>query len=940
MRNIFNPNWLFIVNTLPLFILLSLFYSQFNIISSLLDEQSTQLWKTFGFALLILAILTFVYAIYLTVRKRTVPIWFAFLSLILYISYLYLYGYHAEDLIPFSIPQWMISGNIFLHVGTFFMPTLIYSLFLLVTYFTPENKEYKAWVNFLIAIAIPISAYIFVQVIVPLWKPFPSNFSIHVVLVLIISATLVFLFFLIRSVYILARKKSTAWKKYEMVWKIPFAIVLPLIGLLVNNGVITDTFRIEDSGVFGDFTDKWFYILAVVNGLFLCLPSRTNKTYRLVLYIARTVTFAYTLYFFLVFLPFLPLSVIAIIAVGTGFLMLTPLVLFVIHSYELSRDALYLQSYYSKRKLFGISVLSFLLIPICITASYIHDKDVLHQSLAYVYSPNYSKEYTIDTKSLQKTLSLIKRHKDNRNNIDSFFGTGTPYLSSYFNWIVLDNLTLPDSKINTIQKIFFKTITSNPPQFDQIQNKNVHITNIATSSTYDKSQNAWKSWVDLEITNKGIDSWMAEYATTIDLPEGCWISDYYLYVGDTKEPGILAEKKSALWIFSQIRNENRDPGILYYLTGNRVAFRIFPFAEHEVRRTGIEFLHKEPIKLHFDGHLVSLGNLEETIQENIEDEHIAYVSSHHKKTLQSVKRTPYFHFLVDVSKNQSDHSSDFIKRINQVMSQYESLSEGAQISFVNSYTHTIPLDENWEIKYKNQHFEGGFFLDRAIRKSLVSSYQNKSARYPVIVVVTDSIEHAVLNKDFADLEFTFPESNLFYFLDSTSNLKEHSLIENPAAELQGVEHDCKFCESVLEYKLSNNSVAYLPQNDEASLILKQDVFSISKSQIKEKNWHSSLIMQGLWNAQILNPEISDEEWINLVKFSFISKIMSPVTSYIVVENEAQKNMLKRKQEQILSGNKDLEPGEEVQRMSEPSMLLLIAVLGLLVLYRKKKWNWI
>jgi len=64
-----------------------------------------------------------------------------------------------------------------------------------------------------------------------------------------------------------------------------------------------------------------------------------------------------------VFLPFLPLSVIAIIVIGTGFLMLTPLMLFVIHSNELSKDFLFLKSCFSKKYLIGLSVFGFLLIP-------------------------------------------------------------------------------------------------------------------------------------------------------------------------------------------------------------------------------------------------------------------------------------------------------------------------------------------------------------------------------------------------------------------------------------------------------------------------------------------------------------------------------------------------------------------------------------------------
>ena len=214
---------------------------------------------------------------------------------------------------------------------------------------------------------------------------------------------------------------------------------------------------------------------------------------------------------------------------------------------------------------------------------------------------------------------------------------------------MLDNLTLSDTKINYIEKVFFDN-TSIEIRPENIRNDNVKITNISSNSTYDKSQNAWKSWIDLEITNKSENTWFSEYVTTIDLPEGCWISNYYLFVGNKKEFGILAEKKSAMWVFSQIRNENRDPGILHYLTGNKVAFRVFPFSKDEVRKTGIEFLHKEPLKLTIENNIVELGNAEETTNEKTETENVVYVSTQQKQTLKTVQRKPYFHFLVDISK--------------------------------------------------------------------------------------------------------------------------------------------------------------------------------------------------------------------------------------------------------------------------------------------------
>ena len=935
MRNLLNPKWLFVINTLPLVVLFFLLFGQFNIIKTLLDEGSLQLWKAFGLSLGVLGLLNFAYAFYSTLKKKNISIWFGLVALLCYIPYIYLYGYHLDKIIPFSIPQWMVSGNIFLYVGTFLMPTLAYSLFVLVAHFTPTNKEHKAGVNFLIAIGIPIAGYLFTQVVLPLWQRVESKFFIHTLVVVVIATTLVFLFFLIRGVFILATKKAETWQQYQLAWKIPIAIVLPLIGLAVNNGYLFNDFGPSDSGIFGDFNNAWFYILAIVNGILVCLPNLENKLYRLLVFIGRSITFAYTLYFFLVFLPFLPLSVMAIIAIGTGFLMLSPLLLFVIHINELSKDFTYLKTQLSKKLTIVISLLGFLVIPACITTTYLKDKSVLNETLSYLYSPDYSKHYDIDKVSLQKTLNVIKSHKDHRNSRGGIFGNEIPYLSSYFNWLVMDNLTLSDAKINTIEKIFFGT-TSFELRPENIQNDNVQISNISTSSTYDKPQNAWRSWVDLEITNKSGNTLFSEYATTIDLPEGCWISDYYLYVGDVKEPGILAEKKSAMWIFSQIRNENRDPGILYYLTGNKVAFRVFPFAKDEVRKTGIEFLHKEPIKLKFDDKIVELGNIEETIFENIETDNIAYVSAQQKQKLNAVRRKPYLHFLVDASINKSSNSTEFINRIEQVLAKNKPLAENSKISYVNSYVTTTTIDKDWKEQYKNQSFEGGFYLDRAIRTTLFNAYQNKSKTYPVIVVVTDSIQNAVLDKDFADLKFTFPESDLFFNLDDKGNLKEHSLIGNPIKKLPEILRECMFCETVLEYKLADNSIAYLPNNNQPSIILKKDTFETTETEIKEKNWQSALTMQGQWTSQILHPEISDKEWLNMVRYSFISKVMTPVTSYLVVENEAQKAMLKKKQAQALSGNKSLDLGEDAQRMSEPSLILLTILLGLAIWYREKR----
>ncbi len=930
MRNLLNPKWLFIINTLPIAVLFFIFYGEFQIIKSLLEEESIRLWKSFGWTLAILGMVNFGYGVYTTIKKQSISVYYGFVALISYIPFIYLYGFHSQEIIPFSVPQWMVPGNMVLYVGTFLMPTLAYSLFILVTHFTSDAKKSKAWKSFLIAVFIPITWYLFSQILLPLWKPVESNFKIHALLIFIIVGTLIFLFFLVRSILILATKKAQLWQNYQLAWKIPISIILPLIGLSINNGKLFNDFSINESGVFGDFNSYWFYILAFLNGLFICLPNLESKPYRLFVFIGRSITFAYTFYFFIVFLPFLPLSVIAITAIGTGFLMLTPLLLLVLHISELSKDFSYLKSKFSTGLIWTVSVAGFLVTPLFLTANYVNDRSTLNNSLQYLYSPDYSKSYSINKTSLKKTLNVVKSHKNN--NRGGIFGSQQPYLSSYFNWIVLDNLTLSDTKINTIERVFFAK-TSFELRPENIRNDKVEITNISTNSVYDKSQNAWKSWIDLEITNKSDNNWFSEYATNIDLPVGTWISDYYLYVGDKKEMGILAEKKTAMWVFSNIRNENRDPGILYYLTGKKVAFRVFPFAKGEVRKTGIELLHKDPIELTIDGDSVSLGHSEITPETSFENENVIYVSTLEKRSLKKVSRKPYFHFLVDAT--NKDNISKYTNRIEAITKNQSNLTDNAKISFVNSYVSTTSINSNWPQKFQTQNFEGGFYIDRAIKSVLYNSYKEHKNSFPVIIAVTDSIENAIFDKDFSDWSFSFPETDLYYNLNENGNLEPHSLTSNPL-EVTKDTVDLPFNHSVLQYKLKDNSFRYIQDNQRPSIILKTDLFESNGANTKERNWNSALTMQGKWTSQILHPETSNDEWLNLVKTSFLSKIMTPVTSYLVVENEAQKAILKKKQEQILTSNKSLDLGEDTQRMSEPSLIIMAILLGLVLWLQTRK----
>lgn len=923
MKNLLNPKWLLVINTIPVMLLFSIYYSEFSVIKTLLEEDSIQLWFNFGGILLGLSILFFGYILFSIQQKKEISIFYAFSALVIYTIYLYTYSVYSSDIIPWSIPRWMLSRDAVLYPGTFLMPTLAHALFVIVIKLTYKVKNHKAWKNFLFALSIPLITYIFAQIIMPLWKPIDYKFQEHILIVSAVIGVIVFLFFLIRGIYILSIKKGKGKKELYLLAKFVIGIIFPLLGLVINN---------KSGNVFGDFNSVWFYIAALINGVLICVPTTKNTRERLILYAARCIFFSFTFYFFIVFLPYLPLSVIAIIAIGSGFLMLTPLVLFIIYLQELTRDFKVLKPFYKKPILIVIAVVGFLVIPSIIAISYTKDRYVLHETLHFVYTPNYEEDYKINKKSLKNTLEVVKHNKSR--NSGFFMSSQTPYLSSFFNWIVLDNLTLSDAKIKTIEKIFFSTEPFDL-RVERLRNKNVDISNISSNSTYNEIDNTWTSWIDIEITNTNKNNFTSEYATTIDLPDGCWINDYYLYVGDRKEMGILTEKKSAMWIFSQIRNINRDPGLLHYLTGNKVSFRVFPFAENEIRKTGIQFIHKEPVAIEIDNHKLILGEEKETQINHKKNDEVVYISAKEKETLKKVKRTPYYHFIVDTSKDKDELKNNYIKAINNFTQKNKIGVENAKISFTNTFTTTQNFDFEWKKSLKNQTFEGGFYLERAIKKVLFNSYTNLSNSYPVIVVVTNNMLEAVVNKNFADFKIAFPENNTFYHLNTLGYLASHSLISNPK-EFIGDNTEIDFDKEVLAWPNHIKPIAYLPNDNLSSIVLKNTAYNLNKNDIETSNWNTGLQLQGKWLSDIFYPKKAEEDWNISVKMSFKSKIMTPLTSYIVVENEAQKAVLLRKQKQVLAGKKSLDLNERTQRMSEPELILLLVLFGGFIFMKRKR----
>ena len=931
MKNLHNPKWLFIVNTVPVIILFIIAFGQYEVIESLLPKESRTIWQQFALALLALSAINVIYSSYCLFKKKNISIVYSIFTLIAYTIYLYIYVDKNGELIPFSIPQWMITSDVVFYPGTFLMPTLIHALLAIVVVSIPKGKKTNAWMNFLYGLCFPLLTYLFVQIILPHWQMPGFNYNYHVAVVFFIAITILFLFFISRGVFILINSRSGSLAKYSLIWNIIIGIVLPLTGLLVNNGVLFGRNSFAGASPFGNFSDITFYFIALINGIALCTPKFEDLTYRLIRFLTLLVCLPYTLYFFFIFLPFLPLSIVAIIFIGVGFLMLAPLLLFIVQVSDLSSEYSFFSQKYGTKKINSSVITCVLLIPLIIIFSYLRDKHILNNALSYVYDNDYQNEKKIDKTSLANTLEVIKQHKGR-----SRSSTSTkylPFLTSFYNWLVLDNMILSDAKIASLEQIFYGQ-NSNLSPITNREIKTARIKSLNVTSQYYIKQKYWESTLDLDLQNDS-SSRFGIYETNFSLPEGCWISDYYLYVGNKKEMGILAEKKSALWIFNQIRTVNQDPGLLYYLSGNRIAFKVFPFNQNEIRKTGITFIHKEPFVLNIDSNQVALGNQSVPLMDGIyTTENAIYIPSHEKDKLPLVQRKPIYHFLIDASKDKKQLIASYKNRIENYLIKNKIDRKNVKINFTNTYSTSLDFTPDWKMKLENQNFEGGYYLDRTIRQILLNAHNNLSNTYPVIITVTDEIKNAVILKEFADIQAAFPESSSFFELDKNGEIWEHSLINNPLqtlAKVKQIPTDLR----VFAWPNANRPVSYLANNNLPSIVVKS--VNISKKEAPKKTWEAGLNMQALWLDMNLKPNVGEESHLALIKESMQHQIMSPITSFIVVENEAQKKALKKKQEQILNGNKNLDTDEDTQSMSEPNLFLLLGLITLVAVLKQRKF---
>lgn len=938
MRTTLHPIGILIAHTLPALLLAMLYADALSVIHPLLNEESLAAWRLLGLSLGGVVGASTVYAALAWWKRAQVHVLYSALAFLAYVPMLWMIGEHMRLLFPWDIPRWMVPSEPELYAFRLVSIPLAHALFVLVARSLPEGDRGKPVRDLLIAAAIPLAVYLFVQVVEPFRGG--ADFERHAWLVVMVCLTIGFLFLLFRGVTAMVLRVGNRTALAHAA-RILVALVLPLWGLALNNGIFGGVMR-EAVGLFGDLSHPAFYIICLLNAAVVIWPSSPVPLVRFGQFIVRAACFPYVIYFFVLFVPLLPLSVLAIIAVGMGFLLLAPVLLFVLQSMLLWQDARFLLAHRSWKELALASCLAMALLPAGIILRNLEHRNTLHGALRYVYESDPDEPIRpLHGERLAHVLEQVDANRSRNRWRGNGSGGNTPFLTPLYNRIVLDHLTLSDEKADILSQVVLGLPAEQSDRWRMRMPSSTHtvLDSAWSESRYDAEQQAWRSWVHLSIRNTAQSQ--EEYVTEVELPDGAWISDHYLMIeGDTAK-GILAEEKAALWVYNSIVTYRRDPSILRYIGHNRVQLRVFPFEAEQVRTTGFELLHREALPIRFGERELQLGDpSRDPPAESIGsgEPGVVFMPASLKQRLDTLRRTPHVHLIVDASEAQRERRADAAERVRRFAAEHVLDARNATLHITDGYGSSRPYSDEALDAFAQHAGHGGFFTDRAIRRVIAHDLVQPGPEAPFIVIVPsmpayDERARGIWLDDLPDLAALMPEGDRFFVLYDTGMLEERRFSEPERgvnAEPVRIEHPI-----VRAWPDAANPSAYLPDTPQGSVSVDYAHLG-NHSPPRERWWTDALALEGRQRALALRAVHSSVSWRSVVRGSFQAQVLTPQTAWMCLEDEAQRNALLKKQEEVLNSNESLDVSDqEITNMSEPAMWWLLPALLLVLWWRRR-----
>jgi hypothetical protein len=943
---------------LPQTALLLINLSYWGLVSGEMSEvQKGVSYSIFGFEVLLLlsGILTIAILQYL---KQKVNLLACLLLFMAHIAYLWVITSQLGELLPESVTLWILPPDEVLYYQyILMMPVIFYTGLRLSCCNLLMARSLDVSVSVGVLILVPLFSYLCVTVLSEIFHGFdiPSFFLILLFFVATIITMMAFLRVL-TFLYIWLNK----FKEGYFVLLLAVGFAGPLGGLALNSVLPFPC----------DFQSVSVYVLAVINGLILLLCFKEGSKSEVFGWFLRCLMYPFSLYFFLVFLPFLPLSLFAMIAFGSGFLILAPTALFIVHSRKIIDEGKRVTTLLGWKVTLLLFLAGFAVMPAFIVGEALYDRHCLVQAVEVVYSPNYARAKTgIKPESVKRSLLKLREMKD---------GIILPFISSFYNKLVFNGMVLPDYKMNEMYLMFFGQElpeSESPDRFFfsgrmsfrnrgvAMPERNIEITDIAIEK--ERQGEFVRANISLTLRNKG--AIRSEFVSEIELGEGVMVCGYWLNVGEEKVDGHIFEKKAAMWIYHMIRDvTRRDPGLLVYKSDNLLKLSVYPFSRNEQRKTGIELLYPVGMKP-----FVKIGSKQLAIASNGvagtkkillfetgENNTSVLVSGEIYETMPFVQRKPYLHFIVDGSANAPNYFEDFGERMTGIAAEYghadECMITLANYDFFDLTDGLTGISEIEEIMTNARtllpSFGGAFCYERAIKQKLLE-FKSRSVSdlttelsVPVFIVIEAPGSKSVSIGDLSSFGCFLPDVEGYYIAKEFGNLVMHKYsgdedfistigLPSPIVLLK-----CGDSITALAKKagwffadFSGGGVpGYYDPN--ANDFIEINDFRRMKSELR---YSQGVSVWRRYREAVYRPCTIDSELGKIVQMSRDCRIMTPLTSYIVLENSAQLEMLRRKEKQGLSSSHALEFDEFMESPTPPVLFLLPVVFAMLFLWKKR-----
>ena len=680
------------------------------------------------------------------------------------------------------------------------------------------------------------------------------------------------------------------------------ALMLPQLCLLINNEGF-------GRGILGDFSGAWFYILAAVNGIAMLLP-RKNKWVTLAALFFKSAGFLYVFYFVVTMIRYAPLGV-AFFAYLLPLLVLTPAALFIAELFQIIDDFRFLQKHFAGLKISAVCACGMLTLCAGFIGNGYIQKVNFDNALCYL-GETTGELPPVKAGMLESSLRYVR-------SAPSFFSRageaipqnleGPPILNEIYHRLFFAGKTLDDDAYTQMSRIFLPDYA---PHWGREAValaaaetlESVKLQDVKTEGR--KTAGVYKTWVHLTLKNE-TSEFNQEYAVQFTLPEGVYVSDYYLDVYGERKHGLIAEKNVAKSVYSSIVNRSRDPGIICYAGGNTVELRVFPFGAGETRQTGFELMFKQSDSFTLGKHTIRLQG--EELAAPVVTGGACFMPASYKANLQTVSaRTPKYYFVADTRKPPK--YSDGYPPLQELLGYISDYAQKNAIAdadvYLTGYNARKTSLRNLDTADPG---EGGFNLALAMDMIYRDAKQYPES-YPVILVATGDLYNAAVadNRRFTR---DYPETECYYLLGGAGAFTPHRYEDNRMEEIASANPQSK--------RLAYNGFSF---RDDGQNELSYNI----ATGFSDISYGGDMYTDALLLGEKIEKAGTDEQIIETVRDGISRRLLTKNNSFIVLETKQQEEELNRRNQDFLEGKT---PGASAASMREPGLLAALLLPALL-----------